>query len=329
MSGPGSTCLDHCTGHQKCAELLAASLHDRAMIGRYEPDARCPMPVDLQALYPKLIHLMLDTVFVVDSDNQIVFVSDACEALLGYRAEELTGTLITRYMHPEDLARTRASIVRVMNGKPHVDFRNRYIRKDGSVVHILWAAFWSQEVGARIGVARDVTALTQAEEELRFLAHHDPLTALTNRSLFNDRLDGALLVARSHNSSLALLFLDINDFKGINDVYGHAMGDRVLCVIARRLERCVRESDLVARMGGDEFTVLLADAPSRDAIGAKVAQILAVMAEPLGAEFGGVKMPSCSIGVAIYPADGEDADTLLSHADGDMYRIKRHRSAAE
>ncbi|NWA41135.1 GGDEF domain-containing protein [Pseudomonas reactans] len=287
------------------------------------------MPVDLQALYPKLIHLMLDTVFVVDSDNQIVFVSDACEALLGYRAQELTGTLITDYMHPEDLARTRASIVRVMNGQPHVDFRNRYIRKDGSVVHILWAAFWSKDVGARIGVARDVTALTQAEEELRFLAHHDPLTALTNRSLFNQRLDSALHTAKTHNHTLALLFLDINDFKGINDVHGHAMGDRVLCVIARRLERCARESDLVARMGGDEFTVLITDTPSQNAVAGKVERILAVMAEPLGAEFGGVKMPSCSVGVAFYPADGEDADTLLSHADGEMYRIKRLRLAAE
>ncbi|WP_226477306.1 sensor domain-containing diguanylate cyclase [Pseudomonas sp. MWU16-30323] len=287
------------------------------------------MAVDLQALYPKLIHLMLDTVFVVDSENQIVFVSDACEALLGYRADELTGTLITDYMHPEDLARTRASIVRVMNGKPHVDFRNRYIRKDGSVVQILWAAFWSEEVGARIGVARDITALTQAEEELRFLAHHDPLTALTNRSLFNDRLDTALQAALRHNSKLALLFLDVNDFKCINDVHGHAMGDRVLCVIARRLEGCVRGSDLVARMGGDEFTVLLTDIQSEDAVSAKVAQILAVMAEPLSAEFGAVKMPSCSIGVAFYPADGKDADTLLSHADGEMYRVKRNRFAGE
>jgi diguanylate cyclase (GGDEF)-like protein/PAS domain S-box-containing protein len=285
------------------------------------------MPVDLQTLYPKLIHLMLDTVFVVDRDNQIVFVSDACETLLGYRAEELTGTPITDYIHPDDLAVTRASIVRVMNGQSHVDFRNRYVRKDGGVVYILWAAFWSEEVGARIGVARDVTALRQAEEELRFLAHHDPLTGLTNRSLFNDRLGSALRAAHRHTSTLALLFLDINDFKGINDVHGHAAGDRVLCAIARRLEGCVRETDTVARMGGDEFTVLLTDIQSQEAVAEKVAQILAAMAEPLGAEFGGITMPSCSIGVALYPADGEDADALLSHADDDMYRIKRQRSA--
>ena len=86
------------------------------------------MPVDLQALYPRLIHLMLDTVFVVDRDNQIVFVSDACEVLLGYKACELVGTPITDYMHPDDLAATRASIVRVMNGQAHYDFRNRYVR---------------------------------------------------------------------------------------------------------------------------------------------------------------------------------------------------------
>ena len=288
------------------------------------------MPVDLQALYPKLIHLMLDTVFVVDRDNQIAFVSDACETLLGYRADELTGNLITDYMRPEDLATPRASIIRVMNGQPHVDFRNRYLRKDGSVVHILWAAFWSEDVGARIGVARDITALTQAEEELRFLAHHDPLTALTNRSLFNDRLDSALRNARRQNSTLALLFLDINDFKGINDVHGHAAGDRVLCAIARRLEGCVRDTDTVARMGGDEFTVLLTDLHSEEAVAEKVQQILAIMAEPLGPEFGPVTMPSCSIGVARYPADGDNADTLLSHADGDMYRLKKiHRAAAK
>ncbi|CAM3839885.1 putative signaling protein [Pseudomonas reidholzensis] len=286
------------------------------------------MPVDLQALYPKLIHLMLDTVFVVDPDNTIVFVSAACEALLGYRADELTGTPITRYMHPDDLEATRASIVRVMNGTPHFDFRNRYVRKDGGVVHILWAAFWSDEVGARIGVARNVTALTQAEDELRFLAHHDPLTKLNNRSLFNERLASALHAAERDQQRLALLFLDINDFKGINDGHGHAAGDQVLCMIARRLERCVGATDTVARMGGDEFIVLLTDVASEDAVLAKVEQIARVMAEPLDADFGPIKLPSCSIGVACYPTDGKDADTLLSHADGDMYRRKKHRALA-
>ena len=285
------------------------------------------MPVDLQALYPRLIHLMLDTVFVVDRDNQIVFVSDACEALLGYQARELIGTPITDYMHPDDLAITRASIVRVMNGQPHYDFRNRYVRKDGGIVHILWAASWSDEAQARIGVARDVTALHQAEEELRFLAHHDPLTRLANRAMFNERLDSALAAARRHSRPLALLFLDINDFKDINDNHGHSVGDRVLCTLARRLEHCVGAGDTVARMGGDEFTVLLTNCPSPEAIAEHMANILAAMAEPLGAEMPDIDTPSCSIGLACFPQDGHDADMLLRHADGDMYRVKRKHTA--
>ncbi|AMD00451.1 MULTISPECIES: sensor domain-containing diguanylate cyclase [Halomonas] len=286
------------------------------------------MLVDLDALYPKLIHLMLDTVFVVDVQDKIVFVSDACEALLGYPADELIGTSISDYWHPDDLATTRASIDRVMNGQPHLDFCNRYLRKDGGIVFILWSAQWSEEEGVRIGVARDVTALRHAEEELRFLAHHDPLTGLTNRSLFNDRLDSGLRAAHRHQNSLALLFLDIDHFKDINDAHGHAVGDRVLCTIARRLEGCVRETDTVARMGGDEFTVLLTDIQSADAVSNKVEHILSVLSEPLGAEFGDINMISCSIGVACYPADGEDVDTLMSQADGDMYRMKRRRSEA-
>ncbi len=284
------------------------------------------MAVDLNALYPKLTNLLLDAVFVVDQDDQIVFVTDACEALLGYRADELVGTPITDYVHPDDLADTRASIVRVMEGQPHNDFCNRYIHKDGTIVYVLWSARLSEEDGVRIGVARDITALRQAEDKLRFLAHHDPLTGLTNRLLFHDRLESAIRAAHRHQSSLALLFLDLNDFKYINDTYGHAMGDRVLCMIAGRLEGCVRETDTVARMGGDEFTVLLTNIQSVEAVYDKVEEIIAAVTAPLGADFGNIKTPSCSIGVACYPADGEDADTLLSHADDNMYQLKRRRT---
>lgn len=284
------------------------------------------MSINLQALYPKLINLLLDTVFVVDRQNQIVYVSDGCEALLGYRADELMGTVITNYVHPEDRATTRASIVRVMNGKPHLDFRNRYIRKDGGIVYILWSARWSEEDGVRIGVARDVTALEQAEAKLYFLAHHDPLTGLANRALFNERLDAALRVARRRNNHFALLFIDINDFKAINDVHGHVMGDRVLCTIARRLEKQVRETDTVARVGGDEFTILLTDVQSEQAVANKVAQITAVMSAALNDDFNNLPMPSCSIGAALYPNDGESADVLMRYADGDMYQIKKSRA---
>lgn len=284
------------------------------------------MSVDLEALYPKLVHLMLDTVFVVDKNNRIVFVSDACETLLGYRADELVGTCITDYTHPDDLGATQARIVRVMGGVSHRDFRNRLLHKSGAVVYILWSARWSEEEGVRIGVARDVTALRQAEEELHFLAHHDPLTGLTNRSLFSDRLDSAVRAAHRRQSRLALLFLDIDDFKHINDSYGHAMGDRVLCEIARRLECSVRQTDTVARIGGDEFTILLTDIQSADAVAKKVGDIDAIMMEPLGVEFDGVGTPSCSIGIACFPEDGGDSDTLLSHADSNMYRLKGRRA---
>ena len=284
------------------------------------------MPADLTALYPKLINLMLDTVFVVDAEDRIVFVSDTCSTLLGFEPGEMVGTLITDYMHPDDLAMTVAAARRVMSGKAHLDFRNRYMRKDGSIVHLLWSARWVDEEQVRIGVARDVTALMQAEAELRFQAHHDPLTKLTNRSLFQDRLETALRSARRREGGLALLFVDIDDFKRVNDEHGHSVGDRVLCAVARRLEGCVRESDTVARMGGDEFIVLLADVLSACSVSAKVDRIRKVLASPLDASFGDVAMPSCSVGVARYPADGADAASLLGHADDAMYRAKRRRS---
>ncbi|WP_081318515.1 sensor domain-containing diguanylate cyclase [Pseudomonas rhizoryzae] len=280
------------------------------------------MAIDLQALYPKLIQLMPDALFVVDPTDHIVFVSDACEALLGYRPDEMIGTLITHYMHPDDLAATRASIERVMNGQPHRDFRNRYVHKDGHAVYILWSAFWSAEVGARIGVARDVTALAEAEAQLRFLAHHDPLTRVSNRALFNERLDAALRNARRYQHPFALVFLDVNDFKGINDRHGHAAGDRVLCEIARRLRGSLRETDTVARLGGDEFVLLLTGLQSPDDLDPKLAQLRALLAQPLeGAEWS-FAMPSCSFGVACYPRDGLNAAALLKHADGAMYHMK-------
>ena len=122
------------------------------------------MTIDFRALYPKLINLLLDTVFVVDEFGQIVFVSDACEQLLGYSASEMTDTRILNYIHPDDLYRTLAAARNVMSGQSHTDFENRYLHKDGCVAHILWSARWSEQDRLRIAVARDVTALGQADQ---------------------------------------------------------------------------------------------------------------------------------------------------------------------
>ncbi|HET8848910.1 MAG TPA: sensor domain-containing diguanylate cyclase, partial [Marinobacter sp.] len=238
------------------------------------------MPVDLNTIYPKLINLLLDTVFVVDEHGLIIYVSDACEELLGYTAQEMTGTRIFDYVLPDDLDATLEAAASVTAGNRQMNFENRYQHRDSRVVHILWSARWYEQDRLRIGLARDVTALKDAELHLRFLAHHDPLTGLTNRSLFSDRVETALHAADRHNTGLALLFLDLNDFKPINDQFGHEMGDQLLIQVARRLEQCTRDSDTVARMGGDEFTVLLTDIDSHGNLATAIDKIRTTLAAP-------------------------------------------------
>lgn len=285
------------------------------------------MPVDLNTIYPKLINLLLDTVFVVDEHGTIVYVSDACEELLGYTAREMIGTTIYDYVLPEDLDATLEEAASVTGGKRQMNFENRYRHRDGRAVHILWSASRYEQDRLRIGLARDITALKQAEQHLRFLAHHDPLTGLTNRSLFADRLETALRTTDRHNTGLALLFLDLDDFKPINDQFGHEMGDQLLVQVARRLEQCTRDSDTVARMGGDEFTVLLTDIDNHVSLAIAVDKIRATLAEPFKLGDRSVFL-SCSIGTAFYPEDGRTASALLSCADGRMYDHKRRQRAS-
>ena len=285
------------------------------------------MPVDLNTIYTKLINLLLDTVFVVDEHGTIVYVSDACEELLGYTAREMIGTTIYDYVLPEDLDATLEEAASVTGGKRQMNFENRYRHRDGRAVHILWSASRYEQDRLRIGLARDITALKQAEQHLRFLAHHDPLTGLTNRSLFADRLETALRTTDRHNTGLALLFLDLDDFKPINDQFGHEMGDQLLVQMARRLEQCTRDTDTVARMGGDEFTVLLTGIDNHVSLATAVDKIRATLAEPFRLGDRSVSV-SCSIGTALYPEDGRTASALLSCADGRMYDHKRRQSTA-
>ena len=161
----------------------------------------------------------------------------------------------------------------------------------------------------------------RAEEQIEYQAYHDALTGLPNRLLFRDRLTVALAHARRHETALAVMFLDLDRFKNVNDTLGHTLGDELLRVVAERLRCVLREGDTIARMGGDEFTILLSDLKAAEDA-AKIAQkLLDAVAEPMPIE-GHELFVTTSIGISLYPDDGDSADALLKNADNAMYRAK-------
>lgn len=430
--------------------------------------------------------LLLDAVCLVDAQGRFVFVSAACEQIFGYTQAEMIGMTMIDLVAPHDRLRTLAAASAVMKGTPQTHFHNQYVRKDGSLVDIMWSARWSEQSQVRVAIARDVmvpkraealqaalyaiseaahdsdeldsllarshaiigtllpvasfsvalhgehgcqlqgdfhaggsapdepslhaelvmqlceevtrtqaallvqapapaglapplraaidqmagsalavplrnrertigvlvlrndraaTAYTSADRDLlvfvanqlaanigrkqlhaqlRFMAMHDELTRLPNRRLFLDRLEAALARAQRQRQHmpLALLFIDLNRFKQVNDQYGHDCGDRLLQQTAQRIKSCLRESDTLARLGGDEFVILLEQVTTpHDAVLVtdKIHQALRLPVD-LG---DGLRLPvTVSVGLALYPEHGADSQALLAHADQAMYDAK-------
>ena len=172
-----------------------------------------------------------------------------------------------------------------------------------------------------IGLIRDITERKTAEQQIEYQAYHDALTGLANRRLFQEHLSLALALAQRRHSFVAVLFLDLDHFKVINDSLGHSVGDALLKQVAKRLRHAVREGDTVARVGGDEFTIVLQEIGRPDEAAAVAKKVIRTVADPI--EVNGHKLyVTTSIGVTVYPRDGEDAETLLKNADAAMYRAK-------
>lgn len=430
------------------------------------------------------VDLLLDAICVVDQDGRYIYVSAAYERIFGYRPEEIIGKPMIDLVAPEDRESTLRAAEQIMSGNPSLHFENRYIRKDGQIVHIMWSARWSEEDQVRIAIAHDITRRKQAEarqallysiseaahgaddlldlfrqihliigimlpahrfavalrdetegrlsfpyhadqfgqeqpgelpavesfaqevvatgqpllrasenlastseqtgqigdwlgvplnsqngiagalilkelgggrhytdadkelmqfvstqvataverkqlyRRLQHMAQYDELTGLANRALLQDRLKTALARAKREQGRVSLLYLDLNGFKQVNDTFGHAVGDLLLLEVARRLTQCVRESDTVARIGGDEFVVLLenVDLPAHAEMVAK--KIRATLCEPLLIDEVRLDMQP-SIGTAHYPDHGEDGAQLLKHADAGMYQEKNLSRAGQ
>lgn len=172
-----------------------------------------------------------------------------------------------------------------------------------------------------VGTLLDVTDRTRAEQEIHHLANYDTLTGLPNRNLLHDRLQQAIVQAARAQGSVGVLFLDLDRFKGVNELLGHRAGDQLLRTVAERLRVCVRESDTLARAGGDEFVIILSVVSDEDGISSAASKILAIISEPFVIEERELYL-TASIGVAVYPTDGSDVQSLLKHADLAMYQAK-------
>lgn len=436
--------------------------------------------------YNKLIDfidLLLDVVCVVNSEGRLLFVSAASKQMFGYSPDELVGKIVFDLVHPDDRDRSLAVAQRINAGEEIVGFENRYLHKDGHIVHVRWTARWSEDEQIRVAVAHDISGRIRAEalqsalyaisetshqaedlttlfplihriigellpaknffvalydrhkDELSFpyyvdefdskptprplnsgtlsaevirtgqallftpnsnkamhlkhvevvgtdsldwlgvplhsgkrtfgalvvqsyvgnirytnrdqellqfvsnqvasaiirtqlherlihAAGHDALTGLANRGLFQDRLQRVIARVRRFPGRFALLYMDLDKFKDINDLYGHTVGDKMLVEVARRLQGCIRESDTVARIGGDEFVLLLTNIIKPNDAKNVAAKIRQVLNKPFKLD-GHNLLIAPSIGIAVYPDNGDSAEALLHFADDAMYQSKR------
>ena len=268
-----------------------------------------------------------DAVVVTDANGNIAFINRAAEVMTGYRKAELIGQPVemlvpakVRGIHVRNRRRFYALGTPRLIGEGAKDFTLR--RKDGTALPVEISLGPVAE--DTIAVVRDVTERRRMEAALEHRALHDPLTDLANRSLFFDRLRQAINAARRDGSQVALVMLDLDGFKAINDSRGHSTGDLVLKEVAGRLRLGMRATDSAARLGGDEFAWILPRVTSRRSVDAMVRKRLALAEEPVNVQGEAIQV-GVSAGIALYPEDGQDTDTLMRHADRAMYAVKRRR----
>jgi diguanylate cyclase (GGDEF)-like protein/PAS domain S-box-containing protein len=262
-------------------------------------------------------------------DHSIVYANPAFERITGYRVDEVIGRE-GRFLVRDDLAQPGLNEIRAALHEKragHAVLRN--YRKDGSLfwneLHIAPISDLSRpETTHFVSVINDVSERIHYQQAIEHQATHDNLTGLANRTLLHDRIGQSIAFARRSNRSVAVMLLDLDHFKHINDAYGHSAGDDLLKEVANRLRTCVRESDTVARLGGDEFVIVLADLTQADDVDGIAAKITDALSQPI--TIGGEREAyvGASIGISLFPRDGEHGETLLRNADMAMYRVKEH-----
>ncbi|MDQ3710594.1 MAG: diguanylate cyclase, partial [Actinomycetota bacterium] len=273
--------------------------------------------------FRSLVHHASDVITILEPGGRVSYVSPAVRRVWGYRGDEFAAAFPDTVVHREDVEQIRRHLAQVADAETgtSVQFDGRIRHSDGS-----WRNFEAvaanlledPNVAGVVVTTRDVTSRRELERQLTHQAFHDSLTGLANRALFLDRVEHA--VARRGDGDPTVLFIDLDDFKTVNDSLGHDAGDELLVAVAQRLVRCVRAADTAARLGGDEFGVLVDDATSHDEVTALAERILEELSRPVTVQDVSVAM-SASVGIAVSGAD-RSAPVLLRNADVAMYAAK-------
>ncbi|MRR14484.1 sensor domain-containing diguanylate cyclase, partial [archaeon] len=271
-----------------------------------------------------------DGYFEVDLNGCFTFFNNRIPEHLGYTHDEMMGMSYTKLMDEEQAAFVFKNFHDIfITGESVKCLEWELMKKDGTPIFVETSVSLrknrkEEPVGFQ-GIIRDVTDRKRSEQELAYLAYHDPLTGLYNRKAFMEKLTDTIREAKRYENRRAVLYLDLDNFKKVNDVYGHEIGDKLLIEVAGRLKYILRDSDYISRFGGDEFTVILTNAKHLHA--EKVAErIVDGLSKPYMLQGLKIDFISTSVGFSIFPDDEHDAQMLLKYADMAMYKAKELRS---
>jgi len=268
-----------------------------------------------------------DMIVLVNREGVILYVNPAIESILGYKPEERIGANGGEIVHPDDV-KALADVFTTLSrdtSSPVINGELRLRHKDGSwrTLEAVGSNLVTNNVVESIIINyRDITERKQAEEQIQYLVTHDLLTDLPSLRFAKDRLSVALNMARRYKKAVAVMFIDLDGFKDVNDTLGHDAGDYVLQQVARRMLSCVRETDIVSRVGGDEFLIIATEINAPENVVQIAKKVIHLVSQPIIFN-GRQSVVSASIGIALFPDDGTDMDQLIKKADEAMYSVKK------
>ncbi|MCD6526578.1 MAG: EAL domain-containing protein [Desulfuromonas sp.] len=275
----------------------------------------------LSERFDNLTRFANDIILLCNEDGDIIDANERAIEAYGYAPDDLHDKSIRNLCDMS--AQDCDQLWEQLNQEEGVRFDSLQFHRDGSTFPVEISARWIKIDGRKLlqAIIRDISERKEAEQQLIHQAYHDPLTSLPNRMLINDRLRQAIAKAQRHKTQTAVLFLDLDRFKNINDTLGHAVGDQLLMVLAKRMEEALRDTDTVARFGGDEFLVLIEDIHNISDIAALAAKLSETITQPVFVDDHEMCVTT-SIGISISPDDGSDVEQLIRFADTAMYRAK-------